>query len=86
MRRGNLRDGVHDKVTVILSSPTNKVLRQRNSGTWWRHTSATLMGVSFETYRRRRWDVLMGRRSYVTLRRLGDVPMRRRWVFHLRLF
>ena len=43
------------------------------------------MGVSFETYRRRRRDVLMGRRRYVPLRRLGDVPMRRRWVFHLRL-
>ena len=27
----------------------------------------------------------MGRRGYVPLRRLGDVPLRRRWVFHLRL-
>ena len=35
-------------------------------------------GVSFETYRRRRRDVLMGRRGYVTLRHLGDVPMKRR--------
>ena len=42
-------------------------------------------GVSFETYRRRRRDVLMRRRGYVPLRRLGDVPMRRRWVFYLRL-
>ena len=43
------------------------------------------MGVSFETYRRCRWDVLMGRRGYVPLGRLGAVPIRRRWVFHLRL-
>ena len=25
----------------------------------------------------------MGRREYVPLRRLGDVPLRLRWVFHL---
>ena len=58
------------------------------------------MGVSFETFLRRRGDVMMGRRCYVLLRRyydvpirrcrdaplrgLGDVPSRRRWVFHLR--
>ena len=58
-----------------------------------------MLGVSFETYLRRRRDVLMGRRYYVPLRRrhnipirrredellrrLGDVPLRRRWVFHL---
>ena len=43
------------------------------------------MGVSFETYRRRRRDILMGSCGYVPLRRLGDVPMRRHWVFHLKL-
>ena len=43
-----------------------------------------LMGVSFETYRRSRGDILMGRRGYVPLRRLVDISMRRRWVFHLR--
>ena len=58
------------------------------------------MRVSFETYLRRREDVLMRRRCYVLLRRphdipirccgdvplrrLGDVLSRRRWVFHLR--
>ena len=58
------------------------------------------MGVSFETYLRRRGDVVMGRRHYVPLRRrhdipirrredvplrrLGDVSLRHRWVFHLR--
>ena len=36
------------------------------------------MGVSLETYRRRRRDVLMGRRAYVPLRRGEDIPMRRR--------
>ena len=59
--------------------------RQRNSETWWRGTTATLLDVSFRSYRRRRRDVLMGRHGYVPLRRLGDVPLRRRWVFHLRL-
>ena len=50
------------------------------------------MGVSFETYLRRRGDVLMRRRHYVPLRRghdiptrrCEDVPLRRHWVFHLR--
>ena len=44
-----------------------------------------LLGVSFESHRRRRVDVLMGRRGRVPLGRLGDVPLRRCWVFHLRL-
>ena len=43
------------------------------------------MSVSFGNYKRRRKDVLMGRRGYVPLRRLRGVPMRRRWVFHSRL-
>ena len=67
---------------------------------WWKSTTATLLGVSFVTYRRRRRDILMGRRVYVIMRRLGetfsrrrgDVPMRHlgdvppkcRWLFHLR--
>ena len=42
-----------------------------------------LLGVSFGTYRRRRRDVLMGGPGYVPLRRLGDIPLRRRWAFHL---
>ena len=61
-----------------------KVLRQCNSETWWGRTTATLLGVSFGTYRRRRRDVLMERRGYVRLRSLGDVPLRCCWVFHLR--
>ena len=51
--------------------------RQRNSETWWRHITATLLEVSFGSYRRCCRDVLMGRRGYVPLRHL--------WVFHLRL-
>ena len=35
------------------------------------------LGVSFETYLRRRGDVVMGRRHYVLLRRLHDIPIRR---------
>ena len=58
------------------------------------------MGVSFETYLRRREDAPMRRRCYVllrrrhevpircrgdvSLRRPGNVPLRHRWVFHLR--
>ena len=42
------------------------------------------LGALFGTYKRRRRDVLVGRRGYVPLRRLGKVPLRRRWVFHLR--
>ena len=43
-----------------------------------RRTAATLMRVLFGIYSRRRRDVLMGPHGYVPLRRLGDVPMRRR--------
>ena len=48
-------------------------------------TTVMLLGVSFGSYRRRRRDVLMGHRGYVPLRRLGDVPLRRLWVFYLGL-
>ena len=86
MRRENLPAGGHDKVIWKHSRDrsTDKTSRQRNSETWLRRTTATLLGVSFGSYRRRRSDVLMGRRGYVPLRRFGDVPLRRRWVFHLR--
>ena len=50
-------------------------MQQHNSETWWRRTTATLMGVSIRTYRRRDKDVLMGHRGYVPLRDLGGVPM-----------
>ena len=50
--------------------------QQRISESWWRRTTAILLGVSFGTYRRRRRDVAMGRRGYVPLRRIGDVPLR----------
>ena len=60
--------------------------QQRNSETRWRCTTATLLSVWFGTYRRRRRDVLMGLQRYVPLRSLGDVTLRRRWLFHLRLF
>ena len=58
---------------------------------WWRTTEMSF-GVSFETYLRRRGDVLMGRRHYVPMRprhiipisRCEDVPLRCRRVFHLR--
>ena len=63
----------------------DKASRQCSSETWWRRTTATLLGVSFGSYRRCCRDVLMGRRGYVPLRRPGDVPLRHRWVFHLRL-
>ena len=38
---------------------------------WWRSTTATSLGVSFGTDRRRRRDVLMGRCEYVPLGCLG---------------
>ena len=128
MRRGNLSDGGHDKITwkrirhLLTRRRDNVTLRrgvdvpnyvigcfiwdlQETSWTrttessWWR-TRETLLGVSFETFLRRREDVLMRRccyvllrrrhdvptrlRGHVPLRRLNDVPSRRRWVFHLR--
>ena len=79
MRRENLPAGGHDKVIWKRSRDRSrdKASQQRNSETWWRRTTATLLGVSFGSYRRRRRDVLMGRGGYV--------PLRRHWVFHLRL-
>ena len=48
----------------------DKASRQCNSDMWWRRTTATLLVVSFESYRRRCRDVLMRRRGCVPLRRL----------------
>ena len=45
----------------------------------------TLLAVSFVTYKRRRSDVLMTRLVYISLRRFGDVPLRRCCMFHLRI-
>ena len=81
MRLENLPDGGHVKVIWSRERSRDctgdKASRQRDSKTWWRRTTATLLGVSFGSYRRRRRDVLMGRGGYV--------PLRRHWVFHLRL-
>ena len=79
MRRENLPAGGHDKVIWKRSRDRSrdKASRQRNSETWWRRTTATLLGVSFGSYRSRHRDILMGRGGYV--------PLRCRWVFHLRL-
>ena len=86
MKRESLPDGGHDKVISKRNRDRSrdKASRQCNSDTWWRRTTVTLLGVSFGSYRRCPRYVLMGRRGYVPLRRLGDVPLRQRWVFHLR--
>ena len=66
MRRENLLDEGHVKVIWKCSRDCSrdKASRQRNSETWWRRTTATLLGVSFGSYSRGRRDVLMGRREY----------------------
>ena len=83
MRHGNLPDVGHDKVIWKRSrdGTKDKASRQRNSETWWRSTTTTLLGVSFGSYRKRHRDVLMGRRGYIPLRRLRDVSLRRRGCF-----
>ena len=79
---------------------SNKTSWRRTTETSWRRYNETSLGVSFETCLRRCGDVIMGCRCYVLLRgrydvpirrgrdarlrRLGDVPSKRRWVFHLR--
>ena len=75
MRPENLPDGGYDKVVWKRSrdGTRDKAPWQRNSETWWRRTTATLLRVSFWSYRRRRRDILVGRRVYVPLRRLRDV-------------
>ena len=61
MRRENLPAEGDDKVIWKRSGDRSrdKASRQRNSETWWRCTAATLLGVSFGSYRRRRRDILM---------------------------
>ena len=68
-----------NKVLLVL-----KFVRQRNSETWWRRTTATLLDVSFGVTGDV-VDVLIERSGYVPLRCLGDVPLRRSWVFYLKL-
>ena len=67
MRPENLPYVGHDKVIWKCSSDgtRDKAPRQSNSEMWWRCTTATLLGVSFGSYKRRRRDVIMGRRGYV---------------------
>ena len=81
MRLENLSDKGHEKVIwsieLVRDGTRDKASQQCNSELCWRRTTATLLGVSFGSYRRRRRDVLMGRGGYV--------PLRRHWVFHLRL-
>ena len=74
MRRRNLPDGGNLKMYQIT---TNKASWQRNSDTWWRLTTATLLSILFGSCRRRRRDV--------PLRPLVEVTLRCYWVFHLRL-
>ena len=89
MRLENLPDGAHVKVIGSRERSRDctrdKASRQRDPKLWWKRTTATLLGVSFGSYRRHRRDVLMGRGGYVALRRLSGVALRRHWVFHLRL-
>ena len=89
MRLENLSDKGHEKVIWsierVRDGTRDKASQQCNSELCWRRTTATLLGVSFGSYRRRRRDVLIGRSGYVPLRRVGDVPLRRHWMFHLRL-
>ena len=84
-------NGGHDKVISKRSRDRSrdKALWQRNSETWWRRTTATLLGVSFGSYRRRTngaswiratemswWrttETLLGVSFETYLRRLGDV-------------
>ena len=82
MRLENLSDKGHEKVIWsierVRDGTRDKASQQCNSELCWRRTTATLLGVSFGSYRRRRRDVLMGRGGYVPLRRRGDVLMGRR--------
>ena len=59
MRRENLLDGGHNKVIWKRSRDRrrDKVSRQRSSETWWRRTTATLLRVSFGSYKRTCRDV-----------------------------
>ena len=88
MRCENLLAEGHDKVTWKRSRyhSRDKASRQGNTEMWWWRTAATLLGVSFGSYRRHCRDVQMRRRGYVQLRRLGDVPLWHCWVFIWDLF
>ena len=68
-----------NKVLLVL-----KFVRQRNYETWWRRTTATLLDASFGVTGDV-VDVLIERSGYVPLRCLGDLPLRRSWVFYLKL-
>ena len=73
MRRGNPPYGGHDKVTRKLATiKLGDVVETYHSN---------VIG----TYRRRLRDVLTWCREYVSLRRLGKLPLRRRWMIHLTL-
>ena len=62
-----------------------KISIRNSEAGWIRTTTTMLLGVLFWTCRRCHRDVPMGRPGYVQLRRLGNVALGRRWMFHLRL-
>ena len=67
MRPEKLPDVDYDKVIwkCISGGTRDKASPQSNSEMWWRHTTATLFGVSFGSYKRRRREVIMRRCGYV---------------------
>ena len=102
MCKWNLPDGGRDKVIWKRSRDRSrdKTSQQRNSKTWWRSTTATLLGVSFGTYMRRTngtswirstetswWrttETSLGVSFETYLRHHGDVLMGRRHYVPLR--
>ena len=74
MRCGHLPDWAHDKVTWKCRDRHNNVTPRHGGDV---RTTATLLCVSFGTYRRRHRELVIGRRGYV--------PLSRHWLFHLRL-
>ena len=83
MRCGNLPVGGYDKETWTRSS--NLLTRRRNNIGQRRDghvlRQETLLGVLFGSCKRGHRDVLMEYHGYVSPGRVGDVPLKRRWVF-----
>ena len=67
----------HSDVIGSFIWELHEMLQRRTNETSWVRTTETLLGVSLEPCLRCHGDV--------PLRRLGNVPLRHRWVFHLRL-
>ena len=81
MRRENLPDWAHDKITWKCRDRHNNVTLRRGGDVLMGRCCYVLLRSRHDVPIRHHWVFIS--RWDIPLRHLGDVPTRRHWVFHL---